>query len=64
MRSALYYPHTEINSEEVMKTALLLWDELHAIAPWDGYRRGIEARCWGKPLRSSGLRTFPTRQKN
>lgn len=37
MRSALYYPHTEIQTEDVMKTALLLWDEIHVIAPWQGY---------------------------
>lgn len=37
MRSALYYPHTEIASEDVMKTALLLWDEIRAITPWSGY---------------------------
>src|SRR5580698_1704901 len=33
MRSALYYPYITIESEEVLKTALLLWDELHVLAP-------------------------------
>lgn len=37
MRSALYYPHTQVKSEELLKTALLLWDNLYVIAPWPGY---------------------------
>lgn len=38
MRSALYYPHTKIRHEGLLKTSLLLWDEIHVIVPWDGYR--------------------------
>jgi hypothetical protein len=38
MRSALYYPHTQVKSEELLKTALLLWDNLYVIAPWPEYR--------------------------
>lgn len=41
MYSALYYPHTKIRSEEILKTALLLWDEIHTIVPWEHY--SIEA---------------------
>jgi hypothetical protein len=37
MRSALYYPHTKIKSTELFKTALLLWDRITVIAPWDHY---------------------------
>lgn len=37
MRSAFYYPHTEIRSESLLKTALLLWDEIHVIAPFPRY---------------------------
>jgi hypothetical protein len=37
MRSAIYYPHTEI-SEELLKTALLLWDRVLYIAPGRNYR--------------------------
>lgn len=33
MRSALYYPHTAVNSEDIIKTALLLWDHLEFIVP-------------------------------
>jgi len=34
MRSALYYPHTSIRNEHLVKTALLLWDRLEYIVPW------------------------------
>jgi hypothetical protein len=38
MRSALYYPHTEIRSESLMKTALMLWDRLYVIVPFEDYK--------------------------
>ena len=38
MRSALYYPHTAPNSEDIVKTALLLWDRLEFIVPWEHFR--------------------------
>src|SRR5258708_34951263 len=38
MRSALYYPHTQIKSEQLLKTSLLLWDQVNIIAPWENYR--------------------------
>lgn len=37
MRSAVYYPHTNIRSQSLLKTALLLWDEIKVIVPWRGY---------------------------
>jgi hypothetical protein len=37
MRSAIYYPQTQVRSEEMMKSSLLLWDRLHTIVPFDGY---------------------------
>ena len=33
MRSALYYPHTTVQNENLIKTALLLWDRLEYIVP-------------------------------
>jgi hypothetical protein len=38
LRSALYYPHTTIRSQELLKTALLLWDKVKIIAPWHHFR--------------------------
>jgi hypothetical protein len=38
MRSALYYPHTTIQNERILKRALLLWDSVEFIVPWEGFR--------------------------
>lgn len=39
MYSALYYPHKEIRNESILKNALLLWDRIDYITPFelDGY---------------------------
>lgn len=33
MRSAIYYPHTTVRSNSLMRSSLLLWDKLHVIVP-------------------------------
>ncbi len=33
MYTALYYPHTKIRMENLMKTSLLLWDQVEYICP-------------------------------
>ena len=38
MRTALYFPHTEVRSEALVRTALLTWDALEYIAPVPDYR--------------------------
>lgn len=38
MRSAIYYPRTQVHSKQIMKSSLLLWDRLHTIIPMDNYR--------------------------
>jgi hypothetical protein len=35
--SALYYPHTKAQDPSLLKTALLLWDQLEFIVPYDGF---------------------------
>ena len=45
MRSALYYPHSSIGSENILKTALLLWDNIEYIAPWQGFRPEYATRA-------------------
>lgn len=42
MYSALYYPHTSIESESLIKTALLLWDQIEYIVPYDGFEPEVE----------------------
>lgn len=40
METALYYPHTSVQSSGILKTALLLWDNLECITPGDrAFRR-------------------------
>src|SRR4051812_18026170 len=36
--TAVYYPHTSIRSEALLKTALLLWDYVECIVPDAGFR--------------------------
>ena len=38
MSAAVYYPHTAPVGANVMRTALLLWDEIEFIVPWQGFR--------------------------
>jgi hypothetical protein len=37
MYAALYYPHTEVKSEALVKRALLAWDKLETVVPVPEY---------------------------
>jgi hypothetical protein len=37
MDSTLYFPHTTPRDKMLLKEALLLWDELEFIVPWEGF---------------------------
>lgn len=37
MQTAIYYPHTTPVSSDILRTALLLWDEVEFIVPWEGF---------------------------
>lgn len=37
MRSAVYYPRTQVQSRPLMQSSLLLWDQLHTIVPQSSY---------------------------
>ena len=37
MQTAIYYPHTTPASSQILRTALLLWDEVEFIVPWEGF---------------------------
>ncbi len=57
MRSAIHYPDTHLQSPQAMASAMLLWDKLRVIVPFDGYRIEYDncdmAGAWeliGKPL--------------
>lgn len=42
MRSALYFPHTEVRSKELIRSALLTWDHLEYIVPFVGYNTNYD----------------------
>jgi len=37
MQNALYFPHIHVRTDRVMKSALLLWDQVEVITPWRRY---------------------------
>ena len=37
MRSAIYYPRTEVQDRQLMQSSLLLWDQLYTIVPEKPY---------------------------
>jgi hypothetical protein len=37
MNSAPYFPHTTIRSQSLLREALLLWDRVTTIVPWEGW---------------------------
>ena len=44
MRSAIYYPRTQVHSRPVMQSSLLLWDRLHTIVPAPHYAPSYDGR--------------------
>ncbi len=44
MRSAIYYPRTQVHSQQMMQSSLLLWDELHTIVPDRSYTPDYHGR--------------------
>ena len=60
MRSALYYPHTRVQGEELLKTALLLWDRLETIVPDPGYKGRYPNPEVAKAVELIGVNHYPT----
>lgn len=60
MRSALYYPHTEIRTEALWKSALLMWDEIHTIAPYEGFRPTYSNNRFAKAFELIGVLHRPS----
>jgi hypothetical protein len=59
MRSALYYPHTTIENEGLVKTALLLWDRLEFIVPWQGFQPRYRDRQMARAMELVGAPRCP-----
>jgi hypothetical protein len=63
MRSALYYPHTEIRNENLLKSALFLWDKVHVIVPWPQYTPRYEAKRAQEAFALVGVCHYPTEEE-
>jgi hypothetical protein len=60
MRSALYYPHTELDSTELLKTGLLLWDQIRFIVPYPDYRPKYKTKLIAEAMDIIGDPHCPT----
>jgi hypothetical protein len=60
LRSALYYPHTTIRSDHLLKTSLLLWDSVHVIVPWPHYTPHHRSREAAEAFSLVGKCHFPS----
>jgi hypothetical protein len=59
MRSALYYPHTTIENEDLVKRALLLWDHLEFIVPRKDFRPEYPNRQIARAMELIGIPHYP-----
>ena len=59
MRSALYYPHTAVRNEHLVKAALLLWDRLEFIVPRPHFRPRHGGRNISKAMELIGAPHYP-----
>jgi hypothetical protein len=53
MNSALYFPHTRVNSQSLLVEALLLWDRFETIVPWEDHWIAADL-----PLRTFAHKSF------
>jgi hypothetical protein len=60
MRAALYYPHTEIRSESLIRSALLTWDRLEYIVPYQGYTPHYDNRDIAEAVELIGAPVAPS----
>lgn len=59
MRSALYYPHTEVKSDALVRSALLTWDRLEFIVPRQEYKPHYANRDMAEAMELIGHRRVP-----
>lgn len=64
MDIALYYPHTSIHSERIIRDGLLLWEKIEYIAPTRGYRPDYANQPdWGAAMDLIGEPRVPTQEE-
>lgn len=60
MRTALYFPHTEVRSKSLVHTALLMWDNLEIIVPWEGFASEYRDREIAEAMEIIGSNRVPS----
>lgn len=65
MRSALYYPHTRLGQDgsELLKRALLLWDDLEFIVPFPDYSATYKDRVVAEAVELIGRKHCPDEEE-
>jgi hypothetical protein len=59
MRSTLYYPHTTVKNEDLINTALLLWDRLEYIVPDPFFQPHYKRRDLATAIELVGVQRIP-----
>ena len=63
MRTALYFPHTEVRSKSVVHTALLMWDSLEFIVPFHAYQPHYDDSETAEAMEVIGQKRIPTEKE-
>ncbi|WP_457798306.1 hypothetical protein [Methylocystis sp. S23] len=61
MRSALYYPHTKLESQSLLKTSLLMWDHLEFIVPYPEYNTSYRNKDIERAIELFGVQRCPSK---
>lgn len=59
LRSALYYPHTQMKRMNLVKSSLLLWDQVEFIVPDEHYRPHYASRSVAEAIEFLGVMHQP-----
>lgn len=59
MRAALYFPHTEIQSEQLVRSSLLLWDTVECVVPDPDYKPQYTDKKVARAMELIGKRHCP-----
>lgn len=63
MRSALYYPHTEMRSRFLLRSCLLMWDKVRFLVPYPDYQPSYSNRDVARAIELVGVQHFPTTEQ-
>ena len=63
MYSALYYPHTTIQDTGLLRTALLMWDELHYIVPHEHFTVNYATKEENEAIEIIGRQRVPSSEE-